>query len=1004
MNAYNFVYGEKQYEMKRNKNELDFISDYLSIINKRNNELYILYKGKVLNLNDIKTLKILCTKKNIQNIFIFNIKINHKVNLKEIKNIICPECNNLSTFFLNEDKISLKNCINNHDVHDLTFNKFINAQTNNEAISCSICKNNQHFYNDKIYICSCNKFICPLCAKTHDKTHSMILYNDIAYKCRHNNEFCSYCFDCNKNLCEICEKEHNEKHKFMLYKSIFPNTNKLNKIKEEIDDNKKKIKQYKMEIEKLSNYYQNNITNIINDLDGYLFLSDYFTNSINKIKNYETIKNLINFTNFKLKGIDEFLNDNFKNKYKRILDLIDSKKNELLMIYKNDGEIKLFGKKFVKTNKDKGFLLINNSISELSLFMDDKKIKDRQIKVSLIEEKTITSMSFMFHYCPNLISITENSKWDAENIKYLDCMFHHCPSLTIIPDINKWNLSSLISMTNMIFDCKKLVNVPGVGKLKNSNINKIKENVVFDSIKNDRLKFDINTFPIYESEIENYKKLAYFINFSKFNNKIKKTNEMTLVYDNIIGVKKVQLFGHSFVSYENIRNCIMKINNDIFPLDEFYENKNDVDRLTVTLIEIGFIENMSWMFSKCKLLSPLSDFSKWDTYHVTNMRGMFEYCESLKSIPDISKLNTTNVTDMSYMFLNCKSLESMPDISKWNTSNVTDMRSMFSGCKSLKSIPNISNWNTSNVTNMREMFYSCDSLLSVPDISKWNTSNLSTIQHIFSESNSLKSLPDISNWDITKINDLSETFLRCESLISLPDISKWNTINVTNMEDLFKECKSLISLPDISKWNIKNVINISNIFAHCQSLETLPDISKWDISNVTNISSIFYDCNSLLYLPDISKWNINKVNSLSNLFSFCKSLKSLPDISKWNTSNITNMYSMFYSCESLKSLPDISKWNTSNVSNMEHMFYYCESLLYLPDISKWNTSNVQNMREMFYCCKSLKKMPDISKWNILNIKEMEGIFYGCKSLPYMPEINKNNFSNEIHKVYQKIIN
>ena len=56
-----------------------------------------------------------------------------------------------------------------------------------------------------------------------------------------------------------------------------------------------------MEIEKVSSYYQNNITNIINDLDGYIFLSDYFTNSINKIKNYETIKNLINFTNFKLK-------------------------------------------------------------------------------------------------------------------------------------------------------------------------------------------------------------------------------------------------------------------------------------------------------------------------------------------------------------------------------------------------------------------------------------------------------------------------------------------------------------------------------------------------------------------------------------------------------------------------------------------------------------------------------------------------------------------------------
>ena len=141
----------------------------------------------------------------------------------------------------------------------------------------------------------------------------------------------------------------------MIYKSFFPNAKKLNKIKEEIEDNKNKIKDYKMEIEKLSNYFHNNITNLINELDEYIFLSDYFINSMNRIKNYETIKNLINFNNFKLKGIDEFLNDSFKNKYKKLLDLIDNKKNELIMIYKNTGDIKLFGEKFVETNKDKCF-------------------------------------------------------------------------------------------------------------------------------------------------------------------------------------------------------------------------------------------------------------------------------------------------------------------------------------------------------------------------------------------------------------------------------------------------------------------------------------------------------------------------------------------------------------------------------------------------------------------------------------------------------------------------
>ena len=251
MNVYNFVYGEKQYQIKGDNYGL-VKSNYLSIINKKNNELYILYKGKKIDLNDIKNIKFLNTKKNIKNLFVFNIKNNHKSNVREMKNIICPKCNNLSTLYLNEDKISLKNCVCNHDFHDLTFNKFINTQTNNNSIiKCSICKNNQHFYNDKIYICSCNKYICPLCANTHDKNHYMILYNDMTYKCQHNNIFCSYCFDCNKNLCEKCEMEHNEKHKIMIYKSIFPNINKLNKIKEEINDNKKKILNIKW---KLRNY------------------------------------------------------------------------------------------------------------------------------------------------------------------------------------------------------------------------------------------------------------------------------------------------------------------------------------------------------------------------------------------------------------------------------------------------------------------------------------------------------------------------------------------------------------------------------------------------------------------------------------------------------------------------------------------------------------------------------------------------------------------------------
>ena len=164
MSTYNFVYGKKQYQIEENNNRVNFISYYLSKINKNNDELCILYKGKIINSNNIKKFEKIKTKKKIKNLFVFNIKFNHKSNTKEMKNIVCPKCNNLSTFEVNENIISLKKCIYNHDYHDLSINKFIKSQTNKEkVINCSICTNSQIFYNNKIFYCSCNRYICPLC-------------------------------------------------------------------------------------------------------------------------------------------------------------------------------------------------------------------------------------------------------------------------------------------------------------------------------------------------------------------------------------------------------------------------------------------------------------------------------------------------------------------------------------------------------------------------------------------------------------------------------------------------------------------------------------------------------------------------------------------------------------------------------------------------------------------------------------------------------------------------
>ena len=75
---------------------------------------------------------------------------------------------------------------------------------------------------------------------------------------------------------------------------------------------------------------------------------------------------MYNFKNKKLiKDIDEFLNVNIKNKFKKLIDIICNRNNKMSIIYKSDFKMKLFGELFIKNNKDNCFLLIDNKINDL---------------------------------------------------------------------------------------------------------------------------------------------------------------------------------------------------------------------------------------------------------------------------------------------------------------------------------------------------------------------------------------------------------------------------------------------------------------------------------------------------------------------------------------------------------------------------------------------------------------------------------------------------------------
>ena len=167
-------------------------------------------------------------------------------------------------------------------------------------------------------------------------------------------------------------------------------------------------------------------------------------------------------------------------------------------------------------------------------------------------------------------------------------------------------------------------------------------------------------------------------------------NEITMIY-NIQKENKIKILGQTFVT-NNVKKCKLKIGGKNKEITEYIEiNNEQTTNKTITLKLIGLINvtDMSDMFSGCSSLNNLPDISKWNTQNVTNMRSMFDNCSSLNNLPDISKWNTQNVTDMSRMFYNCSSLNNLPDISKWNTTKLGSYSQMFDGCSKLNKIPKI---------------------------------------------------------------------------------------------------------------------------------------------------------------------------------------------------------------------------------------------------------------------------------------------------------------------------
>ena len=112
------------------------------------------------------------------------------------------------------------------------------------------------------------------------------------------------------------------------------------------------------------------------------------------------------------------------------------------IIYKptEGSKLRIFGKDFIKNNKDKCEIIYENKKYKLTEYFDD--IIENYDSKNLISLKLegitkIINMSFIFCECNSLLSVPEISKWDTSIVKDMSALFDTCTLIKSVPDISE---------------------------------------------------------------------------------------------------------------------------------------------------------------------------------------------------------------------------------------------------------------------------------------------------------------------------------------------------------------------------------------------------------------------------------------------------------------------------------------------------------------------------------------------------------------------------------------
>ena len=294
-----FIFNGKNYRVESNINDKikNIIQKLKLNINEKISPFIYLYRGEKINeellLNEIISID----DKDSKEMKILVYSMNESFEKNQFSKIICPNCKEDAQIKIENYKIKIYGCINNHE-EIIKLNEFIESQYIDKSnIICNIYKKNNE--NINFYRCTkCKINLCQKCMITHkhenDNINYIINYENKTYLCEyHNKEFIKYCKECRKNICTFCVNEHINKHNFISYENIIPDINIL----------KEKINNLRKEINKIKEYIDGFISNLLKvkeNLEIYFYIYNNIINNYNiHYINYEMLQNVNEINNIK---------------------------------------------------------------------------------------------------------------------------------------------------------------------------------------------------------------------------------------------------------------------------------------------------------------------------------------------------------------------------------------------------------------------------------------------------------------------------------------------------------------------------------------------------------------------------------------------------------------------------------------------------------------------------------------------------------------------------------